>query len=169
MRPSFLAFEPSLTCTWIGPWCRSMLKMLLITFIESLFLKCCVTPGGLWWTLSLLLSCLWCSFFSLLLAWAACRGVTIIESSLSIRQGDPLGGPIFVLAHYWTFLKTITEALGCVFLFLIDDTHIVGPLSEIIYVFDHLLTQLTLVGLRVKVSKCKLWSPSRIFPNIEIP
>jgi hypothetical protein len=25
-----------------------------------------------------------------------------------------------------------------------------------------------LVGLKVKVSKCKLWSPSRIFPGIEI-
>jgi len=35
------------------------------------------------------------------------EGVTIIESSLSTRQGDPLGGPLFVLAHYRTFLKTI--------------------------------------------------------------
>jgi len=35
------------------------------------------------------------------------EGVTIIESSLSTRQGDPLGGPLFVIAHYQTFLETI--------------------------------------------------------------
>jgi hypothetical protein len=31
--------------------------------------------------------------------------VTIIESCLSMRQGDPLKGPLFALAHYQTFLK----------------------------------------------------------------
>ncbi len=38
------------------------------------------------------------------------EGVTIIESSLSMRQGDPLGGPLFILAHYQTFLETIVWA-----------------------------------------------------------
>jgi len=42
-----------------------------------------------------------------------------------------------------------------------------GPLNEIAHAFDHLSTQLVLVGLKVKVSKCKLWSPSRISPGIE--
>ncbi len=44
-----------------------------------------------------------------------------------------------------------------------------GPLSEITCAFDHLLTQLTLVRLRVKVSKCKLWNPSWISLGIETP
>jgi hypothetical protein len=35
------------------------------------------------------------------------EGVIIIESSLGTRQGDPLGGPLFTLAHYQTLLKTI--------------------------------------------------------------
>jgi hypothetical protein len=43
-----------------------------------------------------------------------------------------------------------------------------GLLSEIVRTFDHFLSQLALVGLKVKVSKCKFWSPSRIFPGIEI-
>jgi hypothetical protein len=47
-----------------------------------------------------------------------------------------------------------------------NDIHIVGPMNEITYAFGHLLTQLTLVGLRVKVLKYKLWSPSRISPSI---
>jgi hypothetical protein len=38
-----------------------------------------------------------------------------------------------------------------------------GLMNEIILAFDHLSTQLALIGFRVKVSKCKLWNPSRIF------
>jgi hypothetical protein len=34
------------------------------------------------------------------------EGVTIVESSSSMKQGDPLKGLLFV-AHYQTFLKTI--------------------------------------------------------------
>jgi hypothetical protein len=41
-------------------------------------------------------------------------------------------------------------------------------MSEIISTFDHLSTQLTLVELRVKVLKCKLWNPSGIFSSIKI-
>jgi hypothetical protein len=48
------------------------------------------------------------------------------------------------------------------------DTHIVSPMSEITHAFDHLLTQLALVGLKVKVSKCKFWNPLRIFLGIKI-
>jgi hypothetical protein len=54
------------------------------------------------------------------------EGVTIIESTLGTKQGDPLGGPLLVLAHYRTFLKTIAHATSCVFPSLIDDTHIMG-------------------------------------------
>ncbi len=98
------------------------------------------------------------------------EGVTIIESTLGMKQGDPLRGPLFVLAHYRTFLNTITWALSYVFPSLTDDTHIMGPLSEITCAFDHFSTQLILVGLRVKVSKSKskLWNPSRIFLGMEI-
>jgi len=96
------------------------------------------------------------------------EGVTIIGSSLGMRQGDPLGGLLFDLAHYQTFLKTIVWAPNYVYPSLMDDIHIVGPMNEITHAFDHLSTQLTLVGLKVKVLKCKIWSPSRIFPGIEI-
>jgi len=51
----------------------------------------------------------------------------------------------------------------------VDDTHILVPLNDITRAFDHLLTELTLIGFRVNVSKCKLWNPSRIFPGIKIP
>jgi hypothetical protein len=35
------------------------------------------------------------------------EGVIIIESYLSTRQGDPLGGPLFVLAHYRVSVEII--------------------------------------------------------------
>jgi len=97
------------------------------------------------------------------------EGYNIIESSLNMKHGDSLGGLLFTLAHYWILLKTNTHAPSCVFPSLVDDTHIMGSMSEITHTFDHFSTQLTLVGFRVKVSKCKLWSPSGIFLGIKIP
>ncbi len=84
------------------------------------------------------------------------EGVIIIESCLGMKQGDPLGGPLFALTHCRAFLKTITQAPKCVFPSLVDDTHIVGIVNEVVLTFDHLLTQLALVGLKVNVSMCKL-------------
>ncbi len=97
------------------------------------------------------------------------KGITIIESFSSMKQGDPLRGLLLVLAHYQIILKTIAQAPSCVFPSLVNDTNIVGPMNEIIHTFDHLSTQLALIGLKVKVSKCKFWSPSGISPNIKIP
>jgi len=84
------------------------------------------------------------------------EGVTIIESSSSMRHGDPLRGLLFVLAHYRNLLKTIAWAPNYIFPSQVDDTHIMGLLNEITPAFDHLSTQLALVGLKVKISKCKL-------------
>jgi hypothetical protein len=88
------------------------------------------------------------------------EGVSTIESSSGTRQNDHLGGLLFVLAHYQALFKTMTQTPNRVFTSLTDDTHIMGPMNELSYPFDHLLTQLTQVGLKVKVSKCKFWGLS---------
>jgi hypothetical protein len=41
-------------------------------------------------------------------------------------------------------------------------------MNEIICAFDNLSIQLTLIGLKVEVSKCKFWNPSGISLGIEI-
>jgi hypothetical protein len=82
--------------------------------------------------------------------------VTIIESSLGTKPGDPLKDPLFALAHHWTFLKTIMQAPIYVFPSLVDNIHIMGPMNEITYTFNQLSTQLDLVGFRAKVSTWKL-------------
>jgi hypothetical protein len=84
-----------------------------------------------------------------------------------MRQDDPLRSFLFALAHYQTFLKTTVWAPNCVFPSLANDTHILGLMGEIIFVFDHLSTQLTLFGFKVKMLKCKLWSPLRISSRIK--
>jgi hypothetical protein len=43
--------------------------------------------------------------------------------------GWSLRRSLVTLAHYWTFIETIVRAFSYVFLSLMDDTHIVGPLS----------------------------------------
>jgi hypothetical protein len=74
MRSSFLAFKPSSTYTLIGPWCKSMLKTLLLTFLQLLFFKSYVMSGGFGEHCSLYRVILWHSFFSLLPTWATCGG-----------------------------------------------------------------------------------------------
>jgi hypothetical protein len=61
-----------------------------------------------------------------LLTWVACGRGHHIESSSGMRQGDPLGCPLFTLAHYRTFLNTIVRAPSCVYPSLVDDIHIMG-------------------------------------------
>jgi hypothetical protein len=60
------------------------------------------------------------------------------------------------------------QAPNYIFPSLADDTHIVKLMNEITHAFDHLSTQLTLIGLKVKVSKCKLWNPLGFSPSIKI-
>ncbi len=143
--------------------------MFLMAFFQLLFLKGCVMPKGPLVNI-LLFTMLFYGAYSSFYYHHRRRveRVTIIESPLGRRQCDPLGSHLFVLAHYQTFLETITHAPSYVFPSLMDDIHIVGPMNEITCAFDHLLIQLTLVGLKVKVLNYKLWSPLGIFPSIEI-
>jgi hypothetical protein len=122
-------------------------------FLELLFLENYEMLGDLWWALSLLLGCVlvFIPLFTTSMGNMS-KGFTIIESSSGMRQGDPLHGPLFALAHYWTLLKTIAWTPNYGFPFLMDDTIIVGFMSEVVFTFDHLSTQLVLVQLR---SRCQ--------------
>jgi len=112
---------------------------------------------------------LWCTFFFYYQDDQHVEGVTIIKSSSGTKQGDSLKGHLFALAYYWILLKTIAWAPNCVFPSLANNTHIVGPMNELSYTFDHLSNQLAQVGLKVEVSKCKCCSPLGICLIIEIP
>jgi hypothetical protein len=67
-------------------------------FFELLFLENYVMLGAFNEHCPLYQVVLWHSFFFLLLAptWTTCGKVTIIKSTLGTKQGDPLGGLLFV-------------------------------------------------------------------------
>jgi hypothetical protein len=46
-----------------------------------------------------------------------------------------LGGTLFVLTHFYSHHPTITTHPTCVFHMLVDDTHIVGPITCGFYFF----------------------------------
>jgi len=168
VRSSFLVSKPSLTYTLIRPWCKSTSKTLLIMFFKLLFLESYGCRGAFGEHSPLSQVVLPCSFYSLLLAWVTCGRGHHYWVIFRHEARWPLKGPLFALAHYWTFLKTIVWSLDYFYPSLMDDTHIVRPMNEITHAFDHISTQLALIELRVKVSKCKFWNPSKISLSIEV-
>ncbi len=159
MRPSFLASKPSLTYTLIGLWCKLMLKTFLIMFFELLFLNSCVISRGLWWSLSPLLGC----FIVFILLFITSMG--------GIWKGHHYQ-IIFWHEVRWPHRRSIIcfvplsssfkdhHACPQLRLSILNKGYSHHGAYEWNYVcLDHLSTQLALIGLRVKVSKCKLWNP----------
>jgi hypothetical protein len=94
-------------------------------FFELLFSKSYVMSGGPLASIVPFTRLFYGAHFSLYYQQRqSVEGATIIESSLSMKQGNPLKGLLFALAHYRTFLETIAQAPNCVFPSLMDDTHI---------------------------------------------
>ncbi len=168
VRSSFLVSKYSSTYTLIRRWCKSTSKTLLITFLDLLFLENCVMPGGLWWTLAPLSSC----FIMFILFFI-------------INMGDILKGSHYLIIFRHEARWPFNMSFICfVPLSKSPRNHYTSPqlhLSILIGQYlDHKAfewnywclwphsTQLTLVGLGVKVSKCKLWNPLRISPCIKI-
>jgi hypothetical protein len=54
--------------------------------------------------------------------------VTIIPSTMGIRQGDLLGGALLALAHFKALRFIINHFPFCLFPSIANDTHIRGPL-----------------------------------------
>ncbi len=58
-----------------------------------------------------------------------------ISSKLGTQQGDPLVGVLFVLVHLFVLRPIAITHPICVFPVLVDDTHIVGLTSYVVFVF----------------------------------
>jgi len=56
----------------------------------------------------------------------------VISSEFGTRQGDPLGGVLFALVHLCVLHRIVTTHPTCVFLSLVDDTHIVVATSDVL-------------------------------------
>ncbi|KAL2610702.1 hypothetical protein R1flu_029275 [Riccia fluitans] len=82
------------------------------------------------------------------------------EALFCTRQGDPLGGTLFALAHLCALRTVASKHPLYLFPSLADDTHIVGFLEAVVPAFHTLEGHLLAVGLTVQPTKCAAWSPS---------
>ncbi|KAL2613061.1 hypothetical protein R1flu_024753 [Riccia fluitans] len=71
--------------------------------------------------------------------------ISLFLSESSTRQGDPLGGILFALAHLRALRTVASEHPLCLFPSLADDTHIVGPLEAVVPAFHTLECHLSVV------------------------
>jgi hypothetical protein len=61
--------------------------------------------------------------------------VTIIPSAMAIHRGDLLGKALFALVHLKALHFTMIHLTSYLFPSIIDDTHIIGPIS--LYPYEH--------------------------------
>ncbi len=94
--------------------------------------------------------------------------VTIILSVMRTHQGDPWGGEggaLFVLTHFRALCFIASHFPFRLFPFIVDDTHIIGPLSIISSAYEHLYTELCAISFSIQPQKCVTWSPFDLPPN----
>jgi hypothetical protein len=80
--------------------------------------------------------------FTSLLFYSHCNyegDVTIVPFAMGTCQGDPLGGALFVLAHFRALHFIVSHFTSCLFPSIIDDTHIIGPLSIVSSIYEHFM------------------------------
>jgi hypothetical protein len=63
--------------------------------------------------------------------------IIMIPFAMQTHEGDPLGGALFTLAHFKGLCFTINHFLSCLFPSIVDDIHIISPLSIISFVYEH--------------------------------
>jgi hypothetical protein len=95
--------------------------------------------------------------------------VTIILFAMGIHQGDPLGRAQFALANFKVLRSIANHFPSCLFPSIIDDTHIIGPLSIISSTYEHFHTEFRVIGLFIQPKKCIAWSPYGLLLNFNTP
>ncbi len=93
----------------------------------------------------------------------------VISLKLSTQWGDPLGGILFALAHLHVLRHIVTTRPSCVFLSLTNDTHIVGPTSNVVPMFLRLEEELLTLSISVQPTNCVAWSPQKLDHYISLP
>jgi hypothetical protein len=75
--------------------------------------------------------------------------VTIIPFAMGIHQGELLGGALFVLAHFRALRSTINHFPSCLFPSIVNDIHIISPLSIVSSTYEHFQIELCAMSLYI--------------------
>jgi len=75
--------------------------------------------------------------------------VTIIPFATRIHQGDPLGGALFVLAHFKALSFIANHFLSCLFPSIIDDTHIIASFLIVSFTYEHFQIEFCVIGFSI--------------------
>jgi hypothetical protein len=84
---------------------------------------------------------------------------------MGTHQGDPLGGALFVLAHFKALHSIANFFPFCLFPSIVDDIHIINPPSIVSSTYKHFQTKLHVISLSIQVQKCVAWSPFGLLPT----
>jgi hypothetical protein len=79
--------------------------------------------------------------------------VTIIPSTMEIRQGDPLGGALFNLAHFKASHSTTNHFSSCLFPSIVNDIHIIGFFLIISSTYEHFHIELHAIDFSIQPEK----------------
>jgi hypothetical protein len=63
--------------------------------------------------------------------------VMIIPCTMETHQNDPLKSALFTLTHFATLHSTASHFPSCLFPYIVDDIHIIGPPSIISFAYEH--------------------------------
>ncbi|KAL2631219.1 hypothetical protein R1flu_015905 [Riccia fluitans] len=95
--------------------------------------------------------------------------ISLFSSKSGTRQGDPLGGTRFALAHLCALGSMASEHPLYLFPSLADDTHIVGSPKVVVETFHASEGHLSAMGLTIQPIKCTAWSPSGLSSLLSLP
>jgi hypothetical protein len=92
---------------------------------------------------------------------------------MGIHQGDRLGGALFALTHFRALCFTTSHFPSYLFPSVVDDIHIIGPLSIGSRAHEYFQIKLHVIGLFIQLEKCIAWSPfglpSNFNPHLSLP
>jgi len=83
-----------------------------------------------------------------------------VESVEGVQQGDPLGSLLFCVALH-PVLQRVAQAFHTATVVAYqDDIHVVCPPDLVIQIYDCVRSGLEAIGLRLRLDKCEVYSPS---------
>ena len=88
-----------------------------------------------------------------------------ISSEQGVKQGDGLGSLLFSLSVQDLYTKVTRNAQNVKCVAVADDLNLVGPVRDVLRVFDGLAKNISGTGLRLRAAKCGLLWPH----NVRIP